>query len=152
MDRAIGDGIGILLETFQELTRKGNQATLFLETRNGKQFGTLKVKSYPVKPEEPSKWRKNKRKSLSVNLILKTIRHRSSLILLLALLNRIRRYYKKIFPSKVKCAFKANYTDNIRQWWNPTILTKFRVDKTRNFQTRLLLHSSSGTIIKRIKL
>ena len=65
MDRAIGDGIGILLETFQELTRKGNQATLFLEARNGKQFGTLKVKSYPVKPEEPSKWRKNKRKSPS---------------------------------------------------------------------------------------
>ena len=38
------DTINRLLETFQESAARGEQASLFLETRNGKQFGTLSVR------------------------------------------------------------------------------------------------------------
>ena len=41
--------IKALLETFQECTTRGENATLILETRNGVQFATLKVK-LPVSP------------------------------------------------------------------------------------------------------
>ena len=62
----IGDNISLLLETFQELTRRGDQAKLFLETRNGEQFGTLTIKIHPSKPAEPGTWnRKITRKSPS---------------------------------------------------------------------------------------
>ena len=63
-----GDSINLLLETFQELTRRGKQAKLFLETRNGEQYGTLSVKSHPSKPAERGTWRnpaKNTKKSPS---------------------------------------------------------------------------------------
>ena len=36
--------ITALLETFQEIKKRGEQATLFLETRNGDKFATLSVK------------------------------------------------------------------------------------------------------------
>ena len=36
--------ITALLETFQEIKKRGEQATLFLETRNGDEFATLSVK------------------------------------------------------------------------------------------------------------
>ena len=49
MDIMNGDAIDLLLETFQELRRRGDQARLFLETRNGEQYGTLHIKS-PTKP------------------------------------------------------------------------------------------------------
>ena len=45
-----GDAITLLLETFQELRRSGNQARLFLETRNGQQFGTLQIRTQVSKP------------------------------------------------------------------------------------------------------
>ena len=45
-----GDTITTLLETFQECVGKGEQARLFLETRNGEQFANLSVKVPVVKP------------------------------------------------------------------------------------------------------
>ena len=36
--------INVLLEAFQECRRRGDWATLFLETKNGNEFATLKVK------------------------------------------------------------------------------------------------------------
>ena len=36
--------INVLLEAFQECRRRGDWATLFLETKNGAEFATLKVK------------------------------------------------------------------------------------------------------------
>ena len=42
--RMDGDHINLLLETFREFTSRGDHATLFLEARDGKQFGTLRVK------------------------------------------------------------------------------------------------------------
>ena len=66
MKKIIGDNISLLLETFQDLTRRGNQAKLNLETRNGEQFGTLTMKIDPSKPAEPGTWsRKSMRKSPS---------------------------------------------------------------------------------------
>ena len=53
MKKMIGDNISLLLETFQELTRRGDQAKLILETRNGEQFGTLTMKIHPSKIAEP---------------------------------------------------------------------------------------------------
>ena len=50
----IGDAINLMLETFQELRRRGDQACLFLETRNGEQFGTLRVKITKSKPGAPN--------------------------------------------------------------------------------------------------
>ena len=44
MDSINGDTVNLLLETFRECARRGDQACLFLETRNGKQFGTLSVR------------------------------------------------------------------------------------------------------------
>ena len=40
-----------LLETFQECKKRGESATLFLETRNGDEFATLNVK-LPRTPDE----------------------------------------------------------------------------------------------------
>ena len=62
----IGDNISLLLETFQELTRRGDQAKLILETRNGEPFGTLTLQIHPSKPAEPgTSFRKSMRKSPS---------------------------------------------------------------------------------------
>ena len=62
----IGHNISLLLETFQELTRRGDQAKLILETRNGEQFGTLTLQIHPSKPAEPgTSFRKSMRKSPS---------------------------------------------------------------------------------------
>ena len=38
------------METFQELRKSGTQARLFLETRNGLQFGTLQIRTQASKP------------------------------------------------------------------------------------------------------
>ena len=45
-----GDSITLLVETFQELRKSGTQARLFLETRNGLQFGTLQIRTQASKP------------------------------------------------------------------------------------------------------
>ena len=45
------DAINLLLETFKECTRRSNHATLFLETRDGQQFGTLRLRTPAVKPK-----------------------------------------------------------------------------------------------------
>ena len=44
------DTITRLLKTFQECVENGEQARLFLETRNGEQFANLSVKVPVVKP------------------------------------------------------------------------------------------------------
>ena len=54
------DAINILLETFQEFRRRGIPASLFLETRNGEQFGTLRINSQTTKPGTPNTIKKNK--------------------------------------------------------------------------------------------
>ena len=60
-----GDAISLLLETFQELRRRGDQARLFLETRNGDQFGNLQIKIPRSKPGAPNTSTKIKPKSPS---------------------------------------------------------------------------------------
>ena len=59
------DDIKLMLETFQKFTRRGNEASLFLETRNGEQFETLRVKMKTSKSEAENTWRMGKRKSPS---------------------------------------------------------------------------------------
>ena len=49
MNQMFSDSINLLLETFQELTRRGNEGKLFLETRNGEQYGILTVRYRPKK-------------------------------------------------------------------------------------------------------
>ena len=46
------DAITALLETFQGCKRRGEHATLFLETRNGNQVATFRVKA-PAKESKP---------------------------------------------------------------------------------------------------
>ena len=71
MDTMSCDAIYLLLETFKECARRGNQATLFLETRNGQQFGTLRLRTPDVKPKPTSTLRnqqKDRKKSPSTVL------------------------------------------------------------------------------------
>ena len=55
-----GDAINLMLDTFQELRRRGDQARLFLETRNGEQFGTLQIRIPKGKPGAPNTTHKSK--------------------------------------------------------------------------------------------
>ena len=65
MDRMDGDSINLLLETFREYARRGKQARLFLESRNGQQFGTLTVRIPGVTPGPTSPLGTHRRKSPS---------------------------------------------------------------------------------------
>ena len=65
MDRMDGDSINLLLETFREYARRGDQARLFLESRNGQQFGTLTVRILGVTPGPTSPLGTHRRKSPS---------------------------------------------------------------------------------------
>ena len=68
MDTMSCDAINLLLETFKECARRGNQATLFLETRNGQQFGTLRLRTPDFKSKPTSTLRnqqKDRKKSPS---------------------------------------------------------------------------------------
>ena len=59
------DTINLLLEKFRECARRGDQARLFLETRNGDQFGTLTVRIPGDPPGPTSPLRTCRRKSPS---------------------------------------------------------------------------------------
>ena len=54
IDKMDGDEVKLLLETFRDFSRRGAQASLFLETRNGETFGTVRVKIPVVRPGEPT--------------------------------------------------------------------------------------------------
>ena len=57
--------INLLLETFRNFSRKGDQASLFLETRNGEKFGTLRVRIPAARPGPTSPPGSPRRKSPS---------------------------------------------------------------------------------------
>ena len=59
------DTITALLETFQESKERGEQATLILETRNGVQFATFKVKLVDSHQKDKTSLESNKKKSPS---------------------------------------------------------------------------------------
>ena len=80
MDRMDGDSINLLLETFREYARRGDQARLFLESRNGQQFGTLTVRILGVTPGPTSPLGTHRRKSPS------TVRRNQE---------RLRKFFKK---------------------------------------------------------
>ena len=81
MNQTFSDSINLLLETFQELTRRGNEAQLFLETRNGEQYGTLTVKNHHRKPAEPATtWRTRRRVKKSPSTVRRDQRRLKSFL------------------------------------------------------------------------